>query len=379
MRSDESAIRLAKTHAYGMTDVGRKRRVNQDQFLIAQLNKSMLVTSTSLPLNHRSRLYGGIQGLLFLVADGMGGHAAGEKASSLAIDNLITQLLNSVHWFFQIDHDCEEDFIEDLKELLKNTHRRILSESAVNAEQQGMGTTLTMAHVVWPRLYVVHAGDSRCYLIRGGECQQLTTDHTLARKLVESGGLKPEDEATSRWSNVLWNVLGGQNEDGDLIAEVRRATLEPGDTILLCSDGLYRYLDEATLASVVSGSDDLPAICQDLINRANDAGGEDNITVVLARPCRSQLGCSESAMQSSAGSGETNTNDSDPSKLSDTDPLIQPGQFAEDPSRDGQPAPGPESADSANPRGGDFLPGDVGPVIRDTRGNDDGIEDTLPG
>jgi len=284
MRSDDSAIRLANTHAFGLTDVGRKREINQDQFLIAELNKSMLVSSTSLPLHQQSRLFGSGQGQLFLVADGMGGHAAGEKASSLAVDDLVSQLLNSVHWFFQIEHDCEDDFIDDLKDLLRNTHRRILSESSSNIEQHGMGTTLTMAHVVWPRLYVVHAGDSRCYLIRNGECQQLTTDHTLARKLVESGGLRPEDEATSCWSNVLWNVLGGQNEDGELIAEVRRADLQEGDALLLCSDGLYRYLDCPSLAAAVNSSADLPTICRRLIDAANEAGGDDNITVIVAKP-----------------------------------------------------------------------------------------------
>ena len=266
-----------------MTDVGRKRSTNQDQFLIAQLNKSMLVSSTSLPMDTQSRLFGGEQGQLLLVADGMGGHAAGEKASSIAVDQLIRRLLNSVHWFFQIDHDCEEDFIDALKELLQDAHRRILDESAANHSQQGMGTTLTMAHLMWPRMYVVHAGDSRCYLVRNGEAEQLTTDHTLAHQLVESGGLKPEEEASSRWSNVLWNVLGGR-ADGELIAEVRRADLEPNDTIVLCSDGLHRYIDQVQLAKIVDELKDPRAICSHLIELANEAGGEDNITVVVSRP-----------------------------------------------------------------------------------------------
>ena len=269
--------------AYGATDVGKKRETNQDQFLIAQLNKSMLVSSTSLPLDTQSRLFGGEQGQLLLVADGMGGHAAGEKASSIAVEALISRLLNSVHWFFQVDHDCEEDFVDALKSLLQDAHTRILAESAEHAEQQGMGTTLTMAHLMWPRMYVVHAGDSRCYLIRDGEAQQLTTDHTLAHQLVESGGLKPEEEANSRWSNVLWNVLGGR-ADGELIAEVSRADLKKGDTIILCSDGLHRYVQREQLASIVAELNDPRLICDHLIQLANDAGGEDNITVVVSQP-----------------------------------------------------------------------------------------------
>jgi protein phosphatase len=269
--------------ACGMSDVGRRRRVNQDQFLVAQLNKSMLVTSTSMPLEKDSRIFGGVQGQVLLVADGMGGHAAGEKASSLAIDHLIGRLLNNIHWFFQVDHDCEEDFIDDLKHLLQDAHARILKEAARNHDQTGMGTTLTMAHLIWPNLYVVHAGDSRCYLIRDQVARQLTTDHTLARQMVEAGGLRPEDEAKSRWSHVLWNVLGGCS-DGDLIAEVRRTTMQPGDTILLCSDGLSRYVDEKTIAEVVTDGPDPHTICQRLVEMANDGGGEDNITVVVSRP-----------------------------------------------------------------------------------------------
>ena len=274
---------LSMSTAFGMTDVGRVRETNQDQFLIAQLNKSMLVKSTSLDLHHRSRLFGSVQGQLLLVADGMGGHAAGEKASSLAVDHLIGRLLNSVNWFFQVDEHCEQEFVNALKEMLQDAHTRILCEASKNSAQQGMGTTLTMAHLVWPRMYVVHAGDSRCYLIRGGEARQLTTDHTLARQLVEAGGLNPEDEAKSRWSNVLWNVLGG-NRDGGLMAEVRKAELQSGDTIVLCSDGLHRYLDEETIAKVVSEEPDPRSVCRRLVQMANDEGGEDNITVVVCKP-----------------------------------------------------------------------------------------------
>jgi len=270
--------------AYGLTDVGKRRADNQDQFLIGELRKSMLVRSSSLPVDQGSRLFGAAQGQLLVVADGMGGHAAGRKASSVALDQLITQLLNTVHWFLQVDHDSEETFLESLQDLLRQAHARVLSEAANDSSQHGMGTTLTMAHVMWPKMYVVHAGDSRCYLIRDGKCEQLTKDHTLARQLVESGGLKPEEESTSRWSNVLWNVLGGSGSQ-ELIAEVSRVDLVAGDTILLCSDGLSRYIDETTLADVVlEGGGDVEGICHRLVGLANAAGGEDNITVVVSQP-----------------------------------------------------------------------------------------------
>ncbi len=282
---------LPDLSTFGVSDIGRKRESNQDQFLIAQLNKSMLVSSTSLPFVTQPRLFGKVQGQVLLVADGMGGHAAGEKASSLAIDHLITELLNRVHWFFLDEGDSETQFIESLQQLLQDAHSRILYESAQNDHQRGMGTTLTMAHLVWPNLYVVHAGDSRCYLVRDGEAVQLTTDHTLARQLVESGGLKPEEEASSRWSNVLWNVLGG-NAQSDLIAEVHRADLQQGDTIVLCSDGLHRYVDATELGRIVTESASPRDAAESLVNIANESGGEDNITVVVSRPDRDRTGAS---------------------------------------------------------------------------------------
>lgn len=267
----------------GATDRGKVRETNQDQFLIAQLNKSMLVDSTS--LDFEDRLFGRAQSEILLVADGMGGHAAGEKASQLAIQHLVRRLLNSIHWFDQQEDDetREREFIQNLQRLLQDAHMRILRESAERLDRRGMGTTLTMAHVVWPRMYVVHAGDSRCYLVRDGQADQITTDHTLAHQMVEAGGMKPEDEATSRWSNVLWNVLGG-NSDSELIAEVHRVELCQGDAVVLCSDGLYRYIDEATIAKVVEEADSADVACQTLIDMANQSGGEDNITVIVSYP-----------------------------------------------------------------------------------------------
>lgn len=285
------------SNACGLTDVGRKRSENQDQFLIAELRKSMLVNASSLPIDPNTNLFGEACGQLLMVADGMGGHAAGQKASSLAMDQLILDLLNTVHWFLSSDQrdasgphtepphkNDEQAFVDSLKGLLHQAHDRILIASEIDETQRGMGTTLTMAYVIWPKMYVVHAGDSRCYLIRNDVCEQITTDHTLAHQLVEAGGLKPEEEADSRWGNVLWNVLGGHGKN-ELTAEVRLIGLEPGDTVLLCSDGLSKYLSAEAIAEVFAETgEDLHSVCHHLVGLANGAGGEDNVTVVVAKP-----------------------------------------------------------------------------------------------
>lgn len=275
---------FAKITSAGRTDIGKKRDSNQDQYLIADLNKSMLVQSTSLNLETQSRLYGMSHGKLFMVADGMGGHQGGNRASALAIDLLINQLLNSMHWFFQMDKDQEEreqGFIEDLKKMLQKAHEAIEKESSIDVQNKGMGTTLTMAYVIWPWMYVVHAGDSRCYLMRGEEIKQLTRDHTVSNQLMEKGGMTPDEAEKSPWSNVLYNALGAGATA--VHAEVHKVALQPNDTIMLCSDGLYRYIGEDELKNLLLSELEPMEVCRSLIELANFRGGADNITTIVAR------------------------------------------------------------------------------------------------
>src|SRR5262249_38518521 len=153
-----------KMDCSGLTDVGRVRQTNEDQFLIADLNKSMLVRQTSLSLDDHTRLFGGSQGALLVVADGMGGHAAGKQASTLAVQTLEHYVLNTMPWFFHLQQDQETDLQDELKSAMEACQHSIETAAAARPEQHGMGTTLTMAYLLWPRLYVVHVGDSRCYL-----------------------------------------------------------------------------------------------------------------------------------------------------------------------------------------------------------------------
>ncbi|GAB5403372.1 MAG: protein phosphatase 2C domain-containing protein [Aureliella sp.] len=275
---------FAKITSAGRTDIGKKRETNQDQYLIADLNKSMQVQSTSLNLDTQSRLYGMSHGKLFMVADGMGGHQGGNRASTLAIDLLINQLLNSMHWFFQMDQDQEnreQGFIEDLKRMMQKAHEAIEAESSADQSTRGMGTTLTVAYVIWPWMYVVHAGDSRCYLLRGDELRQLTRDHTVSNQLVEKGGMTADEADKSPWSNVLYNALGAGASS--VTAEVHKVALEPNDTIMLCSDGLYRYTKDDELRDLMLSELEPSEICRSFIELANFRGGADNITTIVAR------------------------------------------------------------------------------------------------
>ena len=275
---------LAKIISAGRTDTGKKRDSNQDQFLIADLNKSMLVQSTSLELEAQSRIYGMSHGKLMMVADGMGGHQGGNRASRMAIDLLINQLLNSMHWFSSSENDeasREAGFIEDLKRLMQHAHEAIENEARAEIKKKGMGTTLTVAYVIWPWMYVLHAGDSRCYLLRDGEIRQLTRDHTVSNQLVEKGGMTLEEANNSRWSNVLYNALGAGA--AAVVPEVHKVPLQPGDTIMLCTDGLYRHVRDNEIRELLETELEPQESCRSLIELANFRGGLDNITAVVAR------------------------------------------------------------------------------------------------
>ena len=270
-----------KMDCHGLTDRGRKRENNGDQFLISDLCKAMLIHQTSLSHEDHTRLFGGSQGKMLVVADGMGGHIAGERASTLAIDALANYVLNTMPWLLRLLESQEDDLQEDLKQAMELCQKKIEIDSSANSERFGMGTTLTMAYITWPRLYVVHVGDSRCHLFRDSRLEQITRDHTKAQEMVERGLLTAKEAAASRWSHVLWNCLGGGSSE--LSPEVYKSTLILGDTLLLCSDGLTTCLHHNEIREILAQNRTAEDTCHLLVDNANKAGGPDNITVVVAR------------------------------------------------------------------------------------------------
>jgi protein phosphatase len=266
---------------HGLTDTGQVRGNNQDQFLIADLNKSILIHQTSLMIDDGSRWFGGPRNSLMLVADGMGGHAAGERASTIAVDKVILYILNTMPCFFRLEQQAEEELKDELTYALHKCHESIRAEGAASPMRMGMGTTLTMAYTLWPRFYVVHVGDSRCYVLRRSSLKQITTDHTLAQEMVDRGALKPDQADESPLSSVLWNTLGG--ESNELTTDVYKGELQPGDTMLLCTDGLTGHVTDVEITEILGKAKSAEEACKILVNAANEAGGSDNITVVVAR------------------------------------------------------------------------------------------------
>jgi protein phosphatase len=250
--------------------------------MVASLSKSMLIQQTSLPQDNHERLLGAPRGTLLVVADGMGGHGGGDVASSVAVDVMTHYVLNIMPWFFRLDDDNESDLTDELKTALERCHGAVREAAeADESVDNRMGTTLTMAYVVWPRLYVVHVGDSRCYLFRRPELQQITKDHTLAQQMVDQDVLEEDRVEGSKWSNILWNSVGGGTDDMD--PDVYKAQLERGDTLLLCSDGLTKHVDDDAIRPILERNDPAEKATKSLIDAATDGGGTDNITAVVAR------------------------------------------------------------------------------------------------
>lgn len=264
------------------SDVGRVRTSNEDHYQIACFSRAMRVLRSNLPDGQVPDRYADV-GYLLVVADGMGGAAAGEVASMMAIALGTGLELNQPKWAFRLD-GAEAD---DLKRRATATIRRIQDGLVRHAEAdptlEGMGTTLTAAYSVGDELFVFHVGDSRAYLFRDGALRQLTRDHTVARALADAGQITPEQVATHRKRNVLYNVLGTQSSDVQV--EIGQVRLEDGDVLLLCSDGLTDMLDDGELADVLGRIADPEAACDALIELALARGGRDNVTVLAARYC----------------------------------------------------------------------------------------------
>jgi protein phosphatase len=266
-------------HGYGLTDRGQVRDANEDQFLIAELARTLWVRQTSLP--QPPTQHGRNRGHVFLVADGMGGHRAGEVASALTVATIEAFILHLLKRFSNLRSADEPAVLRDFQAAFSQAEARLAEESAHHPEFAGMGTTLTMAFVSGWKLFVIHAGDSRGYLYRAGRLRQLTADHTVAAELARGGVIKPEQVSHSPFRHVVTNVLGGNT--AGVRVEVQRVDLEAGDVLLLCSDGLTDMLPDERVTAVLKSAADPRAACERLVAAANEAGGRDNITAVVAR------------------------------------------------------------------------------------------------
>jgi serine/threonine protein phosphatase PrpC len=266
-------------HSFGMTDRGQVRPRNEDHFLVAELTRTLQVCQTSLKQEESQSAR--IRGHVFIVADGMGGHAAGDVASALSLLSIEAFLLNSLKRFTTLKCSEEATVLDEFEAAVRQADARLFEESAQHPERMGMGTTLTMAFALRDCLFVAHAGDSRCYLSSAGQLRQVTHDDTVVAQMVRQGLLSKEEASRHSYRNIVTNVLGG-HERG-VHVEVQRLDLQPGDVVLLCSDGLSGMVSDEQIAAILQHESDPEKACRRLVAAANDGGGKDNITAIVAR------------------------------------------------------------------------------------------------
>ncbi|MBI2536249.1 MAG: Stp1/IreP family PP2C-type Ser/Thr phosphatase [Gemmatimonadetes bacterium] len=269
MSSPHSAIRVS---VFAKSDLGRNRDHNEDCFLVADLTAQR----ASLQPEVRSHQLGP-KGSLIMVADGMGGAAAGEVASDMAAkvvyEHLITQ------WNADDEHTPQR-FAYRLKEAVELANQKIHAYAKEHPELKGMGTTTTAVGILAGHLYLTQVGDSRAYLVRNGTAVQLTKDQSLMQRLVDAGELTEEEAEKSERKNIILQALG---PDPRVRVDLTHQEARRGDAVVLCSDGLSGQVRKDEIAGVVNRTPDLVEACSKLIDLANERGGPDNITVIIAR------------------------------------------------------------------------------------------------
>ena len=250
-----------KISTEALSDVGRKRKGNEDAYAV--------------DAGHG----------LYVIADGMGGHAAGEVASRIAVDAIVefvTQTAGNqeITWPFGLDETISYDG-NRLKTAVRHANRLVLEATRESADLEGMATTVAGVLVEGDIANLAHVGDSRIYLWSGGEMTLLTSDHSWVNEQIQTGVISPEQARSHPLRNVVTRALGGR---ADLLVDIQARTMKSGEVLLLCSDGLTTMIaDEEIAATLESSGGDIVKGARALVDESNERGGEDNITVVLVK------------------------------------------------------------------------------------------------
>lgn len=258
-----------EVRVFGRTDVGMIREHNEDNFLISDLTHNLRSVKPEI----RKHLVGAA-GSLFAVCDGMGGAAAGEVASQMAVDT-IYELLQSGS-----PASSKDQFARQISEAIGEAGARIYLAAKTNRAQRGMGTTSTVVGVFDKTLFMGQVGDSRAYLVRNGRIKQLTKDQSLVAKLIEAGQLTEEEAENYEHGHIILQALGTSDS---VAVDLSFIDIRKGDAVLLCSDGLSGLVTSAQMLDVLMTSDEPMDCCKRLTDMANAAGGHDNVTVIVAR------------------------------------------------------------------------------------------------
>jgi protein phosphatase len=279
LHTPRPAVTPVEVDLAALSHPGRVRPNNEDHYLVLRAGRYLRTWLTNLPEGSVPRefeetVYG------MAVADGVGGRAAGEVASRLALTLLVDLVLDTPDWIFSLDEPELTEVFHRAAWRFRTVNAALLERARRDPALAGMGTTLTVALSLGPVLTVVSVGDSRAYLLRRGVLHRLTRDHTLAQELADLGRLPAEDVATNALRNVLTGAIGLWEEGGE--PDVRCLPLADGDHLLLCTDGLTDMVDDATIAAELGRDRPAAEACQALLDLALAGGGLDNVTIIVA-------------------------------------------------------------------------------------------------
>jgi protein phosphatase len=267
---------------HGLTHLGKVRAENQDHFLIASLRKMVDVHGTSLPTVHQLPIRSTQLAFLAMVADGVGGGAAGEAASRLAVETVTEYVAQSMRCCYAADTQDEQAFLVALEDAAMQCHANVLRRAEEDPELEGMATTLTVWLGVWPRGYLLQVGDSRCYVLRDGRLTQISRDQTMAQELVDQGVLQRTEAFNTRWAHVLSSSIGGRQT----APTVTRMDQDWDNVGLLCSDGLTKHVSDERIRERLANMTSAKQACEALLQDALEDGGSDNITIIVGRTVR---------------------------------------------------------------------------------------------
>jgi serine/threonine protein phosphatase PrpC len=262
---------------FGLTHPGKVRQNNQDHFLFSTLHKTLRVRTTSLANPEILEAPSERLASLFMVADGVGGSEDGEAASRTTVETMAEYTMHTMQCYYGANATDHQSFLKELEQAAGACHEMVVAR-AREKQIRKMATTLTLGLAVWPKLYLLHVGDSRAYQFRQGHLTQLTKDQTMAQALVDAGALKEADLVRSPLRNILSSAIGGTSQP-----VVTHHDLQAGDVIMLCSDGLTKHVTDAQIEARFREMISAEQVCRQLVDDALEGGGSDNVTVLISR------------------------------------------------------------------------------------------------
>lgn len=263
---------------FGLTNQGKVRKDNQDQFMLATVHRRLQILATSVQELDRLSLGDDRVAFMAMVADGVGGGVGGKRASATALEVVTEFLTSSSNCFLHANSD-EKEFVDTLQAAALRSHEVVRARAAVEAGGRSMATTLTMWMGVWPWYYILQVGDSRYYRYSNGALTQISRDQTIAQDLVDQGVLTQTAAERSRLSDVLSSAIGADQAE----PKVTRMHADWGNVHLLCTDGLNKHVTDERIAEILGSMTSAKQACELLLQETLDGGGTDNVTIIVGR------------------------------------------------------------------------------------------------